>query len=315
MAQIDWYLRANLKPRHLQMLVALDDFRNVGRVAANLNVTQPAVSKSLAELERGLAVKLFERTARGVHPTIYGESLIRHARRMLAELTLARDELRGLMSGATGSVCIGTLSTAALTLMPQGVARMKKRSPHTTVIVREGTIESLLPELWGGRIDLIVGRLPNDRSLHALGEKILSEETVILAAGNHHPLKSRKRLRWPDVKDYPWVIPPAGTLLREPLERAFEQHGVPMPANRVETLSVPIIHAYLQLSDAVAFLGGDVAKHFARLGTISLLPLALPNVLRPVGMMWQKQRPQSPSLRLMMQCLEEAARSPRATHV
>ncbi len=311
MAQLDWYLRANLRPRHLQMLVALDDFRHVGRVAANLNVTQPAVSKSLAELERGLAVKLFERTARGVHPTVYGESLIRHARRMLAELTQARDELRGLMSGATGNVRIGTLSTAALALMPQSITLMKMRSPTTTAIVREGTIESLLPELWSGSIDLIVGRLPNDRSLHALGEKILFEEAVTLAAGKHHPLNGRKRLRWPDVKDFPWVIPPAGTLLREPLERAFEQHGVPMPGNRVETLSVPIIHAYLQLSDAVAFLGGDVAKHFARLGSIALLPLTLPNVLRPVGMMWQKQRPQSPSLRLMMECLEEAARAPR----
>ena len=310
MAQTDYYLRANLRPRYLQMLVSLDDFRNVGRVAASLNVTQPAVSKSLAELERGLAVKLFERTARGVHPTVYGESLIRHARRMLAEMTHARGELRGLISGATGSVRIGTLSTAALALMPQSIALIKKRSPNTTVIVREGTIESLLPELWSSNIDLIVGRLPNDRSLHALGEKILSEEAVILVAGNHHPLNGRKRLSWADVKVFPWVIPPVGTLLREPLERAFEQHGVPMPADRVETLSVPIIHAYLQLSEAVAFLGGDVAKNFARLGSIALLPLVLPNVLRPVGMMWQKQRPQSPSLCLMMECIEAAARKP-----
>ncbi len=308
MAQIDWYLRANLKPRHLQMLVALDDFRNVGRVAASLNVTQPAVSKSLAELEKGIGLRLFERTSRGVHPTIYGESLIRHARRMLAELTHARDELRGLMSGATGNVSVGTLSTAALAMVPQGLALMKQRAPNTTVIVREGTIESLLPELWSGTIDLIVGRLPDDRSLHALGEKILAEESIPLAAGIHHPLQGRKRLRWADVTGYPWVIPPAGTLLREPLERAFERHGIPMPGNRIETLSVQIIHAYLQLTDAVAFLAGDVAKHFARLGSIAILPLALPNMLRPVGMMWQKQKPQSPSLRLLMQCLEDSTR-------
>lgn len=308
MAQIDWYMRANLKPRHLQMLVALDDFRHVGRVATNLNVTQPAVSKALAELEKGLGLKLFERTARGVHPTIYGESLIRHARTMLAELAQARDELRGLMSGSTGSVCVGTLSTAALTLLPAGLALLKQRSPGTTVIVREGTMESLLPELWSGKIDLIVGRLPHDRSLHGHGERILSEEAVTLVAGCHHPLIARKRLRWSDLKEFPWVIPPVGTLLREPLERAFEKHGIPMPGNRVETLSVQIVRAYLQLTDAVAFLAGDVSKHFAKLGLIAILPLDLPNVLRPVGMMWHKQRPQSPSARLMMECLEEVAK-------
>ena len=71
MPNLDWYMRASLRPRHLQLLTALDDVRHVGRVAASLNVSQPAVSKTLAELEKGLGVKLFERTARGVHPTIY----------------------------------------------------------------------------------------------------------------------------------------------------------------------------------------------------------------------------------------------------
>lgn len=312
MAQIDWYMRANLKPRHLQLLAALDDVRHVGRVAGNLNVTQPAVSKSLAEMEKGLGVKLFERNARGVQPTIYGESLIRHARNVLAELTLARDELRGLMSGAAGRVNVGTLSAAALTLVPQSLALLKKRAPGTTVLVREGSIESLLPDLWSGQLDLIVGRLPNDQSVHGLGEKILSEEAVTLVCGVHHALTARKQLRWTDLKNYPWVMPPAGTLLREPLERAFESHGIPMPVNRVETLSVQIIRAYLQSTDAIAFLAGDVSKHFKRLGLIAILPLELPKVLRPVGMTWNRQRPLSPSATLMMHCLEEAARPAKA---
>jgi DNA-binding transcriptional LysR family regulator len=98
MAELDHYMRVNLKPKHLQLVVALDDFRNIGQVAANANVTQPAVSKALAELERGLGVRLFERTARGVRPTIYGECLVRHARSVIANLTQTRDELRALIS-------------------------------------------------------------------------------------------------------------------------------------------------------------------------------------------------------------------------
>ena len=90
MAQLDSYIRTDLKPRHLHLLVALDNIRNLGRVAEYMHVTQPAVSKSLAELERGVGLRLFERTARGVHPTIYGECLIRHARSMLTDLAQAR---------------------------------------------------------------------------------------------------------------------------------------------------------------------------------------------------------------------------------
>jgi len=312
MAKLDWYIRANLKPRHLHLLVALDDFRNIGKVAATLNVTQPAVSKSLAELERGLGIKLFERTARGVHPSIYGECLIRHARTVLTDLTQARDELSGLMSGASGNVRIGALSTAVHAFLPQSLALMKQRSPNTSVMVREGTMEALLPELWSGKLDLIVGRLTTSHPRPGLEERILSEDTVTLVAGLKHPLTTRKRLQWHDLKGYPWVLPPVGTLLREPLERTFERHGVPMPVNSVETLSVPLLCSYLQLTDAIAFLGRDVSKHYQDLGQLAVLGLELPKLLRPVGMAWSQQRSLSPSVKLMIKCLEDVARKIKA---
>ena len=307
MAHLDWYIRANLKPRHLQLLVALDDFRYVGKVAASLNITQPAVSKSLAELEKGMGMKLFERSARGVHPTIYGECLIRHARTVLTDLTLARDELTELMSGASGSLQIGALSTAVHSFLPQAVALLKQRTPNTSVQVREGTMESFLSELWSGKLDLIVGRLPNNRPGVGLGEKILSEEGVTLVAGRGHPLVRRKQVHWSDLKDLPWVLPPAGTMLREPVERAFERHGMPLPTNRVETLSVHLICSYLQLSKAVAFVGKDVSKHYQGIGLIAALPLELPKLVRPVGVAWSNQRALSPTAELMVKCLEEVS--------
>jgi DNA-binding transcriptional LysR family regulator len=307
MAQLDWYLRANLRPRHLHLLVALDDFRNIGKVAASLHVTQPAVSKSLAELEKGLGIKLFERTARGVNPTAYGECLIRHARTLLTDLTQARDELRGLMSGTAGNLRIGALSTAAHSFLPHSLALLKKRSPNTNVVVNEGTMESLLPDLWSGKLDLIVGRLPSDRSVPGLEERILAEEAVTLVAGRHHPLAARRQLRWPDLAGYPWVLPPVGALLRAPLERAFELHAMPMPMNCVETLSAHLLCSYLQLTDAIAFIGKDVSRHYESLGLISILPLELPRLMRPVGVVWNRQRSPSPSAQLMIECLEQAA--------
>ena len=315
MAQFDSYMRASFKPRHLRLLVALDEIRHLGKAAASINVSQPAVSKTLAELERGLDLKLFERTARGVYPTAYGECLIRHARAMLSELAQTRDELRGLASGSSGNVRIGALATAAVDLLPRALAAFKAERPGMFVLVREGTVETLLPELWLGNLDFIVGRLPEGGAAQGLGEKSLMEEGVSLVAGRHHPLTRRRRVRWSDLALYPWVLPPVNTLLREPLERAFEDHGLALPANRIETLSVHVIRAYLHYTNAIAALATDVSRFYEALELLSILPLEMPKLVRPVGMIWNRERPVTPGTQALMQCLEVAARAARSPDI
>ncbi len=311
MSQLDAYIRTSLKPRHWQLLVALDDIRHLGKVPASINVSQPAISKTLGELERGLGLRLFERTARGVVPTAYGQCLIRHARTLLSELAQTRDELQGLASGGAGNIRVGVLATAALELLPRALAAFKAKQPGVFVLVREGIMETLLPELWLGNLDLIVGRLPQGGA-QGLGEKTLMEEGVSVVTGRHHPLVKRKRLRWSDLKPYPWVLPPVNTLLREPLERLFEDHALAMPANRIETLSVHVIRAYLDYTDAIAALAADVSRYYESLGLLAILPLELPKLVRPVGMIWNRQRPVSPSTQSLMQCLEDVARVARS---
>jgi DNA-binding transcriptional LysR family regulator len=199
MAALDSYLRANLKLRQLHLLVALDDYRNVGKVAASICVSQPAVSKSLKQLERGLGVKLFERTVRGLQPTAFGERLIRHARAVLAELTRARDELKSFKEGGYDTLNVGTFGTVTVVLIPRALSEFKKRAPSTTVSVTEGTLDFLLPELWSGKLDMIVGRLPDPRSVYGLEEKVLSEEAVSLVVAANHPLARRRQLRWTEL--------------------------------------------------------------------------------------------------------------------
>ena len=307
MAQLDRYLRVDLKPRHLRLLVTLDDFRNIGKAAGKANVTQPAISKALAELERGVGVKLFERSARGVNPTVYGECLIRHARTMLDELAQTRDELRGLVTGTSGKVCVGALSSTVNTLLPQSLALLKSRTPGTNVLVRENTQEVLLPELWNGNLDLLIGRLPATHAARGLEEKVLFSQPVSIIAGCRHALSRRKSLAWEDLKPYPWILPPVGTLLREPVEKAFEEHGIPLQGNAVETISANVIAGYLQLSDAIAVMASDVANYYAGLGVVSILAIEFARQVPPIGIIWNSERPLSPSAREMMQCLEEVA--------
>lgn len=118
---LDQFLRSSLRVRHLHMLIALDEFRNLGKVAEFVNLTQPAVSKSLAELERTFGSKLFTRTQRGTTPTADGEVVIRLARTLLAEIDHAREELAATSRGTPSAVSIGVTGVTTPLLVPRVV--------------------------------------------------------------------------------------------------------------------------------------------------------------------------------------------------
>ena len=305
MSEADWYLQINLKARHLRLLVTVDMHRNLTEVAEVTHVTVPAVSKSLAELERGLGFALFSRTAHGLVPTPYGECLIRHAKVVLATLHQARDDLKALSSGTEGKVHIGMLPASASVLVPRAIRFLKERSPGTNISVTEGTHALLLPELWQGRLDLVVGRLPPPEPFRSFEEKELLEEPAMLMTGLQHPLASKKSVQWSDLVPYPWILPPPGSILREPLELALEANQVPLPNNYIETLSVLVARAQLQASNFIGVMSRTLAQD--TLQPLHTLPLSLPRVLRPAGVMWNRNRGLSPSAQLMITCLEASA--------
>jgi DNA-binding transcriptional LysR family regulator len=305
MSQLDWYLRAQLKPRQLHLLVALDDLRHLGRAAASLHVSQPAVSIALGELEKGLGLTLFERGARGVQPNAYGECLIRQARAILACLGQARDDLQALQSGAAGRIVIGALPATTPGLLPRALRLLKRAAPGTRVVVREGAMEALLPELHRGTLDLVVGRLTDAGD--AIAQEALHAGHGVVVAGPDHPLARRKRLAWKDVAPYPWVLPPEGTLSRESLENTLRRHGVGMPEDAIETLSIHVIAGYLQIAPALGLLAEPVARHYLDWGWLERLPLALPEPPRPIGMTWSRLKAVTPALERFMQCLRETA--------
>lgn len=307
MSELDWYLEINLKARHLRLLVMIDTYRNLTQVADVTHVTVPAVSKSLAELEKGLGLVLFSRTARGLIPTTYGECLVRHARAMLVVLRQARDELKAMSSGSEGKVYIGMLPASASVLLSPALSLLKQRSPGTNVVVTEGTNALLLPELWQGHLDLIVGRLPSPADTHgSFEEKELLEEPLALMTGRQHPLARKKNVTWADLRPYPWILPPSGSILRDPLERVLEAHDVPLTNNYIETLSAYVSRAQLQVSDFIAVMPGTATSESAQ--SLHVLPLTLPKLLRPAGVLWNRNRGLTPSAQLMVSCLEEAAR-------
>ena len=304
-SQLDWYLQINLKARQLRLLVALDDFGNLKQVADISHVTVPAVSKALSELEKGLGLQLFTRTTHGLQPTAYGECLIRHARNMLVNIHHAREELRAISSGTEGKIHVGVFPAWTSALLPSALALLKERSPGTNVLVTEGTIQTLMPDLSQGKIDLLIGRLPPRHATHDVEELELLEEPLVLMTGPRHPLALKKKVKWSDLRDYPWVLPPAGSQLRDPLERILERHGISLSNNYIETLSTHLIRSYLHMTDAVAMMAAAVAKDPVQ--PLSVLPLTMPRLMRPAGVMWNRSRNLTPGAQLLVSCLKEVA--------
>jgi DNA-binding transcriptional LysR family regulator len=308
MARLDWFVRANLKFRHLQLLVALDDYRHLGKVAALLNVTPPALSKTLSELQDGLGARVFERTGRGLRPTDYGQVLIRHARRMLNELEEAGDELQAISSGLSRRIRVGTLPSSAAWLLPDAIARLKERVPNAVLFVREATMDLLINELSLGHLDMIVGTLPSRRDMRSDVEELpLFDDDTVLVCRPGHPLTRQGVLTWADVAPYPWVLPPTDSLLRQPLLTAFHAYGVETPANHIETLSLNVTTQYVRITDAIATMPDSSASRLSSEGLVSRLPLRLAKLVRPVGAMWIRDRSPSASFSELLNCLRESA--------
>jgi DNA-binding transcriptional LysR family regulator len=304
----DWYLRSRLKMRQVLLLVALDEQRNMHRAAASVAMTQPAATRLLADLERLLGLRLFERSARGIAPNAYGESLIRHARVILATLDHARDEVNALSEGTTGKVTIGALLLSAPVLVPRALARFKARHPNHTVLVREGTPATLLPALRGGEFDVVVGRLSGDVSAEGLTFEALYSEPMLAVVRAKHPLAKRRTLKFAQLAGAQWIVPTPESPYRRRLEAAFRQAGVEPPRRIVESLSMLVNRVLVQETDMIAVMPRDVAHQFAAPGIARILPVKLPPPSGPVGVITASGRTLPPAATDLIQALREAAR-------
>ena len=308
MTQIDRVLRSNLKLRHLQLLVALDQFRHLGRAAEFLSLTQPAVSKSLAEIERLLELDLFVRSTRGTEPTAYGATVVRFARSVLADFARTRDEIAAVASGAAGRVSVGAMVVATPGLLSRAVALLKARSAQTTVLVEEGDLTRLLPRLRVGELDLFVGRLEPGYAAPDLATEALYDEAMAIVARPDHELASARKPGWAALAQQPWVMPPPWASSRIKLNQMFYKHGLVPPANIVESASFLVTLSFVRDHAALAFVASSVARHLEREGLANALRVKVDIELPPVGLITMRQRLRTPACEQLMDCLRRAAR-------
>lgn len=312
MAQIDRVLRSNIKLRHLQLLVALDEFRHLGRTAEFLSVTQPAVSRMLGEVESMLGLALFERSTRGTEPTASGRAIVRFARSVLAEYERTREEIAAVESGAAGRTRVGAMVVALPTLLARAVELLKQRSAQATVLVEEGDLTRLLPKLRLGELDLFVGRLePGYAAPDLVTEPLYNEPMMpVVAAG--HALARKARPTWRDLARLPCVLPPPWASLRVKLEQQFHKHGLQPPTDLVETASFLAQVTFVRQRGAVGFMARSVARHFEEAGMVQALALPVPVELPPIGLITLRGRELTKTTQQLVECLRSVSAGARA---
>ena len=305
--QIERYLKRGLKIRHLRVVLAVAEFGRISKAAEHFHVTQPAISKQVAEVEAALGVTLFERHGHKVRLTGAGEHVVRTATTILAELEDLAQRLDGLGGGITGKVTLGGVATPLIALVPEAVRQFKRRAPHAAVHLVEGAGDDLLASLRAGDIDLFVGRL--NRRAVASGiryEDILADPTVVVS-GAAHALARRSTLEWSDVARQEWILPPATLHEFSAMVHWLETHGVRPAPSTTESRSLLANLALLSATAAVTLMPKHIAQIYAAEGRVAILPLPPCEALGPLQMAWNDGR-LHPAAELFAEHLRSVAR-------
>jgi DNA-binding transcriptional LysR family regulator len=307
MPSTPWFLRARLKTRQLLLLIAIGDEGNIHRAAEILNMSQPAASKLLKDLEDALDIALFERLPRGMRPTWYGEAMIRHARIALSSLTQAGNELEALKTGRFGQVSVGAIAGPALSLLPQAMAIVAREHPDLRVQLAVESSDVLIERLTQSKLDIMVGRLFETHDKTNLTYERLADEPVCAIARPGHPMIGGSALTLKQLEQAAWIVPRMGSVLRHRFELMFREAGLDLPLRLLETSSILFTTKMLQQSDFLAVVPTEVGRYYASYGMVCVLPIQLSCTMDAFGIILRKDWLLSPAAKVVLAALKTAA--------
>ncbi len=293
--------------RHMRALVALSDLKLVARVSEALGVTQPAVSKQIAEMEKIVGVPVVTRDRNRLYLTPIGARLAEHARQILMQVDRAAFDIEAMTSGVSGSVSIGVVSSVAPTLLPGAIALFKRSTPQANVSVSEGHFVELLPQLETGALDLLIARIWQPQELTGIDQMALFSEPVVVVAGRNHPLAQATAVTWADVVNFPWILPQPNSVARQAVDALFATHGLSPPTNTIASLSLALNLEILRAMPALGLLPQKVALAQQGRGHLVALPLETHDLLSEARCFWRRdQISQNATLDLFLKCLQQA---------
>lgn len=303
------FLDTRLKFRHLRLLVALDDYRNIARAAESIGLSQPGASKLLADVERVLGVRLFERTSRGLEPNELSKVFIRRARAIVFELSKAGDELLALKSGHVGVVNVGVLGTRGLELVARAAKKMKlkEKYPLVQMWVDVGNTEYLMKRVADGELDFVVGWVTPDIDPSLFSVEMIGSEKFEFICAAGHPLLDKERVHLEDLVGAEWVLQSSDSLVRRASESLFAARGLPIPTPVITATSLLSMIILLQEMNAVSVATATAVRRFSSPGGFRVLPVADPIGSEKLGIVSLSQTAVEPTAQLFLDVIKEIA--------
>lgn len=293
-----------IRIRHLQALEEIVRQGSMKRAAERLFLTQPAISRTLSELEEILGTELLIRGRAGVSLTPQGEFFHGFALNSLAALEQGLSGLKNAGREGALDLRVGALPSVMARLMPEAVSHLTEIAPEIRLTIADGSHEHLIRLLRAGDLEVVIGRLGAPELMQGLSFTQLYLEEVAIVARPDHPAQAATDLR--ELSEWPMIFPPPWAAIRPLVERFLIAEGIPIPARRIETVSGAFGRIYVQESDAIWFISeGVVAREIAQ-GRLARLPIATGLTAGPVGMMTRAQNPETVEIRLFVQAVRNA---------
>ncbi len=277
-----------LRLKHWSLLSALGEVATLHQAAARINVTQPAATKLLADLEQAFGFALFERHARGLRPTALGREVIDYARQAQAGLERFLESLDVKRRGGHGHLVFGAIMGAAPDLVARAVADIKRERPRLNVRILGETSDQIGMLLERHEIELAVGRFTGPLEHNKFDFEALSDEPMRVIVRHGHALSRKRRPDWPELVRWPWVLQTISSPARVLLEGEFARAGVSTPQDMIECTSIFATLQLVQSGDAVAMLPESVVRDHVQAGLLRELPIEIGHDLKAFGLLTRK---------------------------
>lgn len=297
--------------RHLRCLVVVAQERHLARAAERLSLSQPAMSKTLAELEALAGTRLVERGEagrRGIQRfTVAGEQLLAHALRVLEAIDAGAEALRPDGGERVERLRVGALPSVAPTLLVDALLTLRERMPALQVEVRTGVNAVLFDALRAGELDLVCGRMSDPQRMAGLSFELLCAEPLVMVVRPGHPLVGAASPSVQDVMAHPLVVYSEGTIPRHHTESLLSGLGLRLPTTHTQTLDLAVARALVLRTDAVWFTPAGAVRDELLSGVLVRLQVATAGTEEPVGLVLRSGVELSVAQRTLATLLREAA--------
>jgi DNA-binding transcriptional LysR family regulator len=300
-------VEGRLKLRELRILLAAARTGSMAKAAVELAISQPNVSKAIADLEHAFGVRLLDRGPHGVEPTAYGLALIKRGTAVFDELRYAVKDVAHLVDPTSGELRIGCSDFTAGTV---GVAidRMSRRYPGITFEVVSASAAALQGELMRRNIEGFVAMLEDSLNEEEFDAEVLYDDPLLVVADTSHQLARRRSIKLAELVNEAWAMPPANTYAGSYVRNAFEGDGLSLPRRIVSTYSHVLRHHLVATAGFITILPESMLQVMAKPLSVRALPVRIPKERRTIAMVILKQRTLSPIARLFMETVRAVAK-------